>query len=139
MLYFGDHLRRRRHVESVRTDKRLNELPRALAGAALVSFRTRSHATVHEVTVYDGERQIATHTGLSLQGDHLEARFEVPGSPEVSQGINITVGVLFSPQAPDVRSMHIEVVGAGMEFFAGAAPATTPAPARARARTAARR
>ncbi len=112
---------------------------RLRAGTALVSFRTRSHATVHEVTVYDGERQIATHTGLGLQGDHLEARFEVPGNPEVNQGINITVGVLFSPQAPDVRSMHIEVVGAGMEFLTQAAPEAAPAPSRTRARPAARR
>lgn len=101
------------------------------AGAARLSFRTRSHATVHEVIVYDGETRIAEHTGLDLQGDHLEARFEVPGNPEVNQGINLTVGVLFSPQAPDVRAMQIEVVGAGMEFLG--------APARTRARTAARR
>jgi hypothetical protein len=102
------------------------------ADAALVSFRTRSHATVHEVIVYDGETQIAAHSGLGLQGEHLEARFPVPESPEVRQGINITVGVQFSPQAPDVRSMQIEVVGAGMEFLA--AP-----PARPRARAAAAR
>ncbi len=110
---------------------------RLRAGAALLSFRTRSHATVHEVSVYDGERQIAIHTGLGLQGDHLEARFEVPDRPELNQGINITVGVLFSAQAPDARSMQIEVVGAGMEFVAGGAPAPAPARARARARTAA--
>jgi hypothetical protein len=107
---------------------------RLRAGAALLSFRTRSHATVHEVMVYDGEQQIAAHAGLSLQGDHLEARFEVPGSPPVNQGINITVGVLFSPQAPDVRSMQIEVVGAGMEFLSQASPASAPARRRAAAR-----
>ena len=28
---------------------------RSRVGTALVSFRTRSHATVHEVIVYDGE------------------------------------------------------------------------------------
>ncbi|MBM3943648.1 MAG: hypothetical protein FJ316_12200 [SAR202 cluster bacterium] len=95
------------------------------AGAALVSFRTRSHATVHEVIVYDGEQQVAVHSNLGLQGDHLEARFEVPDHPNVNQGINITLGVMFSPGAPDVRVMQIEVVGAGMEFLAP--------PARARA------
>ena len=86
-------------------------------GAGLVSFRTRDRATVHEVIVYDGEKRIAEHTGLALQGDHLDARFEVPGSPEVGRGINITLGVSFSDSAPDVRSMQIEIIGAGVEFF----------------------
>jgi len=35
----------------------------------------------------------------------------------VNQGINITVGVQFSGDAPDVRSMQIEIVGAGIEFL----------------------
>ena len=87
-------------------------------GAGLVSFRTRDRATVHEVIVYDGEKRIAEHTGLALQGDHLDARFEVPGNPQVGRGINITLGVSFSDSAPDVRSMQIEIIGAGVEFFA---------------------
>jgi len=87
-------------------------------GAGLVSFRTRDRATVHEVVVYDGEKRIAEHTGLALQGDHLDARFEVPGNPEVGRGINITLGVSFSDSPPDVRSMQIEIIGAGAEFFA---------------------
>ncbi len=90
---------------------------RSRVGTALVSFRTRSHATVHEVIVYDGEVRIAEHMDLKLEGDHLGSRFDVPGSPEVNQGINITVGVQFSGDAPDVRSMQIEIVGAGIEFL----------------------
>ncbi len=90
---------------------------RSRVGTALVSFRTRSHATVHEVIVYDGEERIAEHMDLNLEGDHLGSRFDVPGSPEVNQGINITVGVQFSEGAPDVRSMQIEIVGAGIEFL----------------------
>ena len=84
---------------------------------ALVSFRTRSHATVHEVIVYDGEKRIAEPMDLNLEGDHLGSRFDIPGSPEVNQAINITVGVQFSEDAPDVRSMQIEIVGAGIEFL----------------------
>jgi hypothetical protein len=87
-------------------------------GAGLVSFRTRDRATVHEVIVYDGEKRIAEHTGLGLQGDHLEARFDVPGNPEAGQGINITLGVSFADSSPDVRSMQIEIIGAGIEFLA---------------------
>ena len=86
-------------------------------GTALLSFRTRAKATVHEVIVYDGDKRIAEHMDLNLKEDNLEARFEVPGSPEVNQGINITVGVLFGTNAPDVRSMQIEIVGAGIEFL----------------------
>ena len=85
--------------------------------AALVSFRTRSHAKVHEVIVYDGEKRIAEHMDLNLDGDHLDAKFDVSGNPEVEKGINITVGVQFGNNAPDVRAMQIEIVGAGIEFL----------------------
>ena len=87
-------------------------------GAALVSFRARANAKVNEVIVYDGERRIAEHMDLDLRDDHLDARFDVPGNPEASQGINITLGVSFSDSAPDVRSMQIEIIGAGVEFLA---------------------
>ena len=86
------------------------------AEAALVSFRTRPHATVHEVIVYDGEKRIAEHMDLGLQGDNLDARFEVPGAPEVQKGMSVTVGVTFGNNCPDVRSMQIEIVGVGIEF-----------------------
>ena len=89
---------------------------RIKANAALVSFRTRPKATVHEVIVYDGEKRIAEHMDINLTGDHLDARFEVPGSPELNQGINITVGVLFGNNAPDVRAMQLEIVGVGVEL-----------------------
>ena len=87
------------------------------AGATLLSFRTRSHATVHEVILYDGEKQIAIDQNLNLQGNRLDYRLEVPGAPEINQGLNITVGVHFGHNAPDVRSMQVEIVGAGIEFL----------------------
>ena len=55
-------------------------------GAVLVSFRARANAKVHEIIVYDGDRRVAEHMGLDLQGDHLDARFEVPGAPEAGKG-----------------------------------------------------
>ena len=83
---------------------------------AFVSFRTRDHASVHEVIVYDGESRIAEHMELDLRGDHLDARFDVPGNPGINKGINITLGVRFDDDAPDVRSMQIEVIGVGLEY-----------------------
>jgi hypothetical protein len=81
-----------------------------------VSFRTRSHATVNEVIVYDGEKRIAEHMDINLKGNHLDGRFEIPDTPEVNQGLNITLGVMFDNDAPDIRAMQIEIVGAGIEF-----------------------
>ena len=86
-------------------------------GTALVSFRAQANAKVNEVIVYDGERRIAEHMDLDLRDDNLDARFEVPGNPEAGQGINITLGVSFADSAPDVRSMQIEIIGAGIEFL----------------------
>ena len=86
------------------------------AEAALVSFRTRPHATVHEVIIYDGEKRIAEHMELGMQGDNLDARFEIPGTQEVQKGLNVTVGVTFASGSPDTRSMQIEIVGVGVEF-----------------------
>lgn len=84
-----------------------------------VSFRTRDHAKVHEVIVYDGESRIAEHMNLDLRGDHLDAKFDVPGKPEINKGINITLGVSFDENAPDVRSMQIEIIGVGLEYSGG--------------------
>lgn len=90
---------------------------RMKVGAALLSFRTRANATVNEVIVYDGDKRIAEHMDINLKDEHLDARFEVPGNPEVNYGINITLGVTFGSKAADVRSMQIEIIGAGIEFI----------------------
>ena len=66
--------------------------------------------------MYDGEKRIAEHMDLGMQGDNLDARFEIPGTPDVQKGLNITVGVTFTSGAPDTRSMQIEIVGVGVEF-----------------------
>ena len=94
-----------------------NNGTRTKAEAALVSFRTRSHATVNEVIVYDGEKRIAEHMDRNLKGDHLDGRFEIPGTPEVNLGLNITVGMSFDQEAPDSRAMTVEIVGAGVDFI----------------------
>lgn len=84
--------------------------------SAMVSFRTRPNAVVNEVIVYDGEKRIAEHMDLNLRDDHLDASFDVPGNPQVNQGINITVGVTFDGAAPDSRALQVEIIGAGIEF-----------------------
>ncbi len=94
----------------------VNNGTRTRAEAALVSFRTRDHATVNEVIVYDGEKRIAEHMDINLKGDHLDGRFEIPGTPEVNLGLNITVGMTFEKGAAEMRSLQVEIVGAGIEF-----------------------
>ena len=86
------------------------------AEAALVSFRTQQFAAVKEVIVYDGEKRIAEHMDIDLKGNHLDGRFEIPGTPEMEKGLNIVVGVTFDYGSPTIRSMQIEIVGAGIEF-----------------------
>ena len=83
---------------------------------ATISFRTRDHASVHEVIIYDGESRIAEHMNLDLRGEHLNDIFDVPGNPHIHKGINVTLGVRFDDAAPDVRSMQIEVIGVGLEY-----------------------
>ena len=73
---------------------------------------------MYEVDLYDGEKGIAEYKDLNLQGDHLDAHFEVPGNPQVTQGINISVGIQFANNPPEKESMRIEFVGAGVEFLA---------------------
>ena len=90
-------------------------------GAALISFRTRSHVKVVEVIVYDGDKRIAEHLDMNLKSENfskVDARFEVSDTPEVNQGLNIVVGVVFGDDAPDVRSLQIEILGGGIEFLA---------------------
>ena len=53
---------------------------------------------------------------IDLQGDHLNGKFDIPGNPEITFGLNITVGVTFDQGAPDTRSMQIEIIVAGIEF-----------------------
>jgi len=86
---------------------------------AYVSFRTRDHASVDEVIIYDGESRIAEHMDLDLRGEHLDYRVDVPGNPDLHGGINVTLGVRFDDTAPDVRSMQIEVIGVGLEYSGG--------------------
>ena len=53
---------------------------RTKAESVAVSFRARSHASVAEVLVYDGEKIIAEHLGMAIKGDNLDASFEIPGT-----------------------------------------------------------
>ncbi len=89
---------------------------RTKAESVSVAFRARSHANVAEVLVYDGEKIIAEHLGMAMKGDNLDAKFEIPGAPEVDRGINVVVCVTFDEGAPDLRAMQVEIVGVGVDF-----------------------
>ena len=95
----------------------VNNGTRTKAEAALVSFRTRSHATLNEVIVYDGEKRIAEHMDINLKGDHLDGRFEIPDTPEVDKGLNVTLGMTFEQNAPTMQGMQVEIVGVGVQFI----------------------
>ena len=91
---------------------------RLQAGAALLSFRTRTaEAWIHEVVIYDGASTIAEYRDLHLSGEHSSERFDIPGHPEVSSALNISVGVQFSADPPTIQSMTMEFLAAGCEFI----------------------
>jgi hypothetical protein len=69
---------------------------RLKAGSVMLRFKSSDGALVHAVHIYDGERRIAAHDGLSVQPSSWSAeRYSVPGSPEVQWGLGISVGVRF--------------------------------------------
>jgi len=80
-----------------------------------ISFRSGSiDARVTSVHVYDGSKRIATFDNLNLYGEQLMREFILPGSPEVEQGICISLGVEFG--ASGQRWMELQSVGADFYF-----------------------
>jgi hypothetical protein len=80
-----------------------------------VSFRSGSiDARVTSVRVYDGSTQIASFDNLNLFGEQPMKEFVLPGSPEVMQGICISLGVEFG--ASGQRWMELQSVGADFYF-----------------------
>ncbi|MEW5825525.1 MAG: DUF6623 family protein [Candidatus Bipolaricaulota bacterium] len=78
-----------------------------------VSFRSGSvNARVTNVHVYDGSTQIAAFDNLNLYGEQNMKGFVVPGSPEVEQGICISLGVAFGSSGQ--RWMELVSVGADL-------------------------
>ena len=86
--------------------------------AVLLNFRTRSdQAWVHEVVLYDGATTIAAHRELHLSGDHTADRFEVQDRPELGSALNITVGIQFGTDFPNIQSTWMEFIAAGCELI----------------------
>jgi len=69
---------------------------------------------VTSVHVYDGPRRIASFDNLYLYGVQLMSEFILPGSPEVEQGICISLGVDFG--ASGQRWMELQSVEADFYF-----------------------
>jgi len=80
-----------------------------------VSFRSGSvDARVTSVHVYDGATRIAAFDDLNLYGEQLMREFVLPGSPEVQQGVCISLGVEFG--ASGQRWMELQSVGADFYY-----------------------
>ncbi len=85
--------------------------------AVMLRFRTASRdALVRHVHVFDGEERIATLNDLYLSGDHLREHLTVPGHPQVSWGLCISLGVTFGDD-PDNEARRIEFIGVGCELI----------------------
>jgi len=80
-----------------------------------VSFRSGSiDARVTSMHVYDGASRIAAFDHLNLYGEQFMREFVLPNSPEVHQGICISLGVEFG--ASGHRWMEIQSVGADFYY-----------------------
>jgi hypothetical protein len=85
--------------------------------SALVRLRCESaHAAVTNVHVFDGEKRIAAHDGLSLApANWTMHRFGVPNRPEILWGVGVTLGVRFNGSTDQQNTM--EISSAGVDFF----------------------
>ncbi|MCA5892923.1 hypothetical protein LEP48_06085 [Isoptericola sp. NEAU-Y5] len=85
--------------------------------SALVRLKSAGRgARVTHVHVFDGERRVAAHDGLSVAPTGWEMlRWPVPGRPEVLWGVGVTLGVAFSG-ASDAENT-LELASAGVDFF----------------------
>jgi hypothetical protein len=85
---------------------------RLRVGSVLVRFKC-GQAFVKAVHVYDGEKKIAAKDNLNLSPEqwHVE-RMEVPGNPEISWGIGISILVDFGPD-----DRWVEFCSAGSDFL----------------------
>lgn len=89
---------------------------RQMVDSVMLRFRAGStHARVTNVHVYDGERRIATHDGLSLSPSGFSfSRFNVSGKPDVLWGVGISIGVAFSGSTDAQNTL--EFASAGCDF-----------------------
>lgn len=88
---------------------------RAQAGSILLVFKTGSKdAWIDAVHVYDGDKRIATYDNLHLSPkDNKLERFSIPGNPQITWGLGISVGI-----STGVESMShtFGFISAGCDF-----------------------
>jgi hypothetical protein len=89
---------------------------RQMVHSALMRLRTGStRARVTNVHVFDGTRRIAAYDGLSLSPNTFGMeRFDVPGRPDVFEGLGITLGVRFDGTTNAENT--IEIASAGVDL-----------------------
>nr|WP_125778207.1 DUF6623 family protein [Antribacter gilvus] len=89
---------------------------RQMVHSALVRLRTGSpRAKITNVHVFDGTRRIAAYDGLSLSPSAFGMeRFDVPGRPDVWEGLGVTLGVRFDGTTNAENT--IEIASAGVDL-----------------------
>jgi hypothetical protein len=90
---------------------------RLTVDSALVRLKSAgTGAKITNVHVFDGERKIASHDGLSVAPTTWQMlRWAVPGRPEVLWGVGVTVGVSFTGGSDAANTL--ELSSAGVDFF----------------------
>jgi hypothetical protein len=87
-------------------------------GPVILRFITGSaNATVQDVQVFDGERLIAAHNGVNLNGSQLFTKFGIFGCPLVLWGLGVSLRVKFGGGTSNDRK--IEIISAGCDFRPG--------------------
>lgn len=88
---------------------------RLKGGSAMLSFRTLStEATVTSVHIFGGENRIAQHSNLNMTGDHLFERFDIPGDPDLSYAVGVSIGVSFGSGS---MNHGMQFIWAGCDFL----------------------
>jgi hypothetical protein len=88
---------------------------RLRAVSALGRLQTGPGAKITNFHVYDGEKKIASHDGLSVSLPQPELfRYDVPGHPAILYGTLVCIRVNFTGSTAD---NWVRVIGGGIDFY----------------------
>jgi len=86
---------------------------RSKAHTAYIRFTTGTQASIEAIHIFDGEKKIHEHNGLTLRGTLKVAQEVITGTPEVHWGTGISILVKFEDRSADA---WIQLIGAGIDF-----------------------